>query len=362
MIIKSKIKKSIIIHRIVMFADMPSSYSPSVFVNGKQFVSWFKSQGYELKILEPFPWKLFRWLAKKKGFQRFMWYLILPIQRFFEILYEINNADIVIVHKGIISMNTYPIFEKLLRLRHKYIIFNFDDAVYEKGIPYVPERILLADAVWVGNHNLAKFSKKYCKKVCVIESAVDCEHYTSKVSYEIHEPLQLIWSGTEFSHQYLEQLREPLKILSKRRRFIFKIISGAKFSFYQPEIIDEWIPFDIQTEIRYLKEADIALMPLPDGPYEKAKENYKTKMYMACGLPIICSPVGINTEYIKDGETGFFAKATEDWVRVIEQLAGSHSTREFIGSSARAYVVEKYDIPIIGAKLFNLFNYLMEEI
>ena len=289
-----------------------------------------------------------------------MLYLILPIQRIFEILYKTKYADVIIVHKGIISMNSFPVFEKILRRRHKNIIFNFDDAVYEKGIPYVPERISLADAIWVGNQHLADFSKKYCNKVWIIESAVDCEHYTSKLAYEIHEPIQLIWSGTEFSHQYLEQLREPLKIFSKKRRFIFKIISGSKFSFNEPEIIDEWIPFDIKTEIRHLKEADIALMPLPDGSYEKAKENYKTKMYMACGLPLICSPVGLNIEFIKDGERGFFAKTTEDWVRVLEQLADSQLMREHVGFFARAYVVDRYDIPVIGARLLNLFNDVMK--
>ncbi|MEI6610873.1 MAG: glycosyltransferase, partial [Deltaproteobacteria bacterium] len=358
---KDEVVKYNTVRRAIMFTDMPSTYSPSAHVNGAQFVSWFYSQGWELILLPPFPWKLFWWIASQKGLARLMWYVVLPIQRFFEVLFKTRGAHIVIVHKGIISMSVKPVFEALLRRRHKRIIFNFDDAVYEKGIPYVPERIALADAVWAGNPILVDYSKRYCGRVALIESAVDCNHYTAKVSYEIHQPLQLIWSGSEYGHQYLERLREPLKILSKGRRFVMKIVSGKKFSFNEPEIRDVWIPFDAQTEVQCLKNADIALMPITDGPYERAKENYKVKMYMACGLPLVCSPVGINTQFIKDGERGFFAKTSADWVRVIEQLADSQFLRERVGRVARSYVVDKYDIPVIGPQLIKLFDDLKQE-
>lgn len=344
-----------------MFTDMPSTYSPSAHINGTQFVSWFYSQGWELILLPPFPWKVLWELSRKKGLARLMWYVALPIQRFFEVLLKTRTADIVIVHKGIITMSFKPVFEALLRHCHKCIIFNFDDAVYEKGIPYVPDRIALADAVWVGNPILADYSKNYCKHVSIIESAVDCHHYTPKLSYEIHKPIQLIWSGSAFSHQYLEQLREPLKNLSKRMQYRIKIVSGTKFTFNEPEICDEWIQFDAKTEVQYLKDADIGLMPINDDPYERAKENYKVKMYMACGLPLVCSPVGINKQFIKDGERGFFAKTSEEWMRVIEQLAGSQFLREGIGRAARSYVVDKYDIPIIGTQLLKLFEDTWQE-
>ena len=342
--------------QVVMFTDQPSAYSASVHVNGAQFVSWFHSQGWELTLLPPFPWKLFWRLARQKGLARLMWYGVLPIQRFFDVLFRTRDAQVVIVHKCVTTMQKRPVLEALLRRCHKRIVFNFDDAVYEKGIPYVAERIGLADAVWVGNPILVDYSKRYCGRVALIESAVDCGHYTAKTSYEIHQPLQLIWSGSAFSHQYLEQLREPLRILSKRRRLVIKIVTGKEFSFNEPEIRDEWIPFDAQAEVRCLKNADIALMPIADGPYERAKENYKVKMYMACGLPLICSPVGINKHFIKDGERGFFAERAGDWVRLIEQLAASEPLREQVGRAARIYTIAKYDIPVVGAQLLEFFD------
>jgi glycosyltransferase involved in cell wall biosynthesis len=339
-----------------MFTDLPSASSASVQVNGAQFVPWFRSQGWELTLLPPFPWKLFWSLSKVKGLKRLMWYGVLPIQRVFQILFRIGKADVVIVHKCLVTMQKKPVLEALLRRCHKHIIFNYDDAVYEMGIPYVAERIGLADAVWVGNPILIDYSKRFCNHVALIESAVDCDHYTAKGSYEIHQPLQLIWSGSGFSHRYLEHLRTPLKGLARKRPFVLKIVSGERFSFKDPEICDEWIPFNPQKEVECLKNADIALMPIDDGPYERAKENYKVKMYMACGLPLVCSPVGINTHFIKEGERGFFATTSEDWIRVIEHLADSQTLREEVGRAARIYAVEKYCIPFVGNQLLRFFD------
>ena len=345
--------------RVIMFTDLHSSYSPSAHVNGAQFIDWFRSKGYDLTLLPPFPWPVFWRLSRLKGLARLMWYGILPIQRIYEVLFKISSAQIVIVHKSLISMQKKPALEGLLRRRHKRIIYNFDDAVYEKGIPYVSERIGLADAVWVGNPILLNYSKNHCERVALIESAVDCNHYTEKQSYEAHQPLQLIWSGTGFSHQYLKQLREPLKMLSKKLRIVMQIVSGEKFTFNDPDIQDSWLPFEPEKEVRCLRNADIALMPITDGPYERAKENYKVKMYMACGLPLVCSPVGINKHFIKDRERGFFAETTEDWVRVIEELASSQALREKVGRAARRHAVEVYDIPVVGAQLLRFFEELI---
>jgi glycosyltransferase involved in cell wall biosynthesis len=39
---------------------------------------------------------------------------------------------------------------------------------------------------------------------------------------------------------------------------------------------------------------DVGIMPLRDGPYERAKCGYKLLQYAASGVPAVGSPVGVN--------------------------------------------------------------------
>ncbi len=62
---------------------------------------------------------------------------------------------------------------------------------------------------------------------------------------------------------------------------------------------------------------DIGIMPLPDSPFERGKTGYKLIQYMACGLPVVASPVGANRTIVADEINGFLAKAKAEWRHVL---------------------------------------------
>ena len=102
-------------------------------------------------------------------------------------------------------------------------------------------------------------------------------------------------------------------------------------------------------------------MPLPDGPYERAKENYKTKIYLASGLPVVASPVGMNNAFLSHGERGMLAATNDEWGDAIRAFAESAALREQSGRAGRDFVVRKYAIPVIGHQLFNFFNSILHK-
>jgi glycosyltransferase involved in cell wall biosynthesis len=343
---------------VLMLADSSSYNSPSLWVNGTQLVPWLARQGCNLSIPEAFPRPVARGLLAVPGVRRVAWKGLLPKIRARQLDRLVPEADVVIVHKSITAIQDEPVLERRLRKMHDRIIFNFDDATHECGIPYLDERLSLADAAWVGNPLLVDFARQHCPRVELIESAVDCDHYKPKTDYTVGSPLRLCWSGTPSSYRYLDLLREPLRRLGRLMPYQMTVMSRTRFTFADPEIHDRWLPFSHAGELQLFRDSDIGLMPLPDGPYERAKENYKTKIYLASGLPVVASPVGMNNGFIAHGERGLLADTDDDWVKSITRLGKEASLRERLGRAGRGFATATYAIPVVGMRLLHLFSSL----
>ena len=100
---------------------------------------------------------------------------------------------------------------------------------------------------------------------------------------------------------------------------------------YEDQLND--LPFEVHswseaTEVNEIQQFDIGIMPLPDEPFERGKCGYKLIQYMACGKPVIASPVGANRTIVMDGISGYFATSVDDWLRTFRKLLSSE-TRQF---------------------------------
>lgn len=346
--------------KVLMLADSSSHVSPSLWVNGTQLVPWLAANGCELSIPEAFPRPVARALSAVPGVRRLAWKSALPKIRRSQMERLVPKADVVVVHKSITAIQDEPVLERRLRTLHDRIVFNFDDATHECGIPYLDERLSLADAAWVGNPILVDFARRHCPRVELIESAVDCDHYAPKRNYSIASPLRLCWSGTPSSYRYLDLLREPLRRLGRIMPYQMTVMSRTRFTFADPDINDRWLPFSHAGELQLFQDSDIGLMPLPDGPYERAKENYKTKIYLASGLPIVASPVGINNTFIVHGERGMLAATDAEWVEGIRAYAASESLRMQHGRTGREFAIGMHAIPVVGSQLLSLFASMID--
>jgi glycosyltransferase involved in cell wall biosynthesis len=347
---------------VLMLADSSSYNSPSLWVNGTQLVSPLRDYGCNLVVSEAFPRGLARAVSAVPGVRRLFWKGLLPVQRARQLERLVRGADVVIVHKSITHIQDEPLLERRLRKLHNRIIFNFDDATHERGIPYLDERLSLADAAWVGNPLLVDFARNHCPRVELIESAVDCDRYRAKSDYAVGKPLRLCWSGTPSSYGYLDLLREPLRHLGKRIPYQITVMGRNRFSFQDPEITDRWVPFSHAGEVELFQSSDIGLMPLPDGPYERAKENYKTKIYMASGLPVVASPVGMNTKFIAHGERGMLAATPDEWIEAILQFADSTTLRQQSGRAARQFMLTHYSTSLVAERLAQFFRSLGSDV
>jgi len=79
---------------------------------------------------------------------------------------------------------------------------------------------------------------------------------------------------------------------------------------------------------------------------------------MACGKPVIASPVGGVPEIVEDRVTGLLVAAAqpERWADAIERLDGSFRLRRELGGKARAFALEALDIELTVAAHADLYT------
>ena len=121
------------------------------------------------------------------------------------------------------------------------------------------------------------------------------------------------------------------------------------------------IPWSHETEVECLSSLDVGIMPLPDESWARGKCGFKLIQYMASGLPVIASPVGVNEEIVDDGVNGFLSDSNEQWVEAFEKLYKNLDMRVKMGASGRKLVESKYCTDFTGGKVANLFTGLTKD-
>ena len=94
----------------------------------------------------------------------------------------------------------------------------------------------------------------------------------------------------------------------------------------------------------------VGIMPLPDDEVSRGKCGLKALQCMATGRPVVASPVGANIQIVRDGENGFLASSTREWVDALSRLAVDRALCACLGKTARATVERSYSAEISAAK------------
>lgn len=254
-----------------------------------------------------------------------------------------------------------------LRRYSKKIIYDFDDAVMYS--PKAPQRrsflrlrafrrtVKLADMVIAGNKYLAEHALRFNPHVEVLPTGLDTTAYRVDAGPKNDGRIRLVWIGSGSTLKYLAEIKPALERIGHQfGNIILRIICDDFFELQNMPV--EKRLWSWQTEPIDLATSDIGLAPLPDNPFTRGKCGFKILQYAAAGLPVVASPVGVNTEYVSDGVNGFCAADTQQWAEQISKLIENRQMRERMGQAARAGV-EGFDTEILGKRLI---GFLMQAI
>ena len=154
---------------------------------------------------------------------------------------------------------------------------------------------------------------------------------------------------------FLQQNNIKYEDISERFEIVLNVI-GAQFNSDTFKV--NCIKWKEDTEVKSIQEIDIGIMPLHDGPFEKGKCGYKLIQYMACGKPVVASPVGVNKKIVRESNAGYLAITGKDWIEELAKLCDSRALREECGSEARGYIEKYYSVKVILPVFAKLINTL----
>lgn len=292
--------------------------------------------------------------------------VIRGLQRRSEELRSVKDFDLVYVFREAALLGP-AWFERKIAASGVPMIFDFDDAVFvaykspSNGylsylkFPRKTETIIRRSAhVMAGNRYLADYAQKFNDNVTVVPTTIDTEKYTVEPKKRSVDVPVIGWSGSFSTVQHLDTIREALQELSNKHRFKLRVIGTAKY--YLDGVQTEAIEWRSETEVDDLRAIDIGVMPLPDDEWSKGKCGLKALQYMALGIPTVCSPVGVNTEIIQDGQNGYIADSPTEWVEKLSRLILDKESRLRLGNAGRQTVEEKYSAIAQAPKVFDLFQ------
>ena len=237
-------------------------------------------------------------------------------------------------------------------LRRPYV-YDFDDAFYlkyRKGRLAVTGPLLGAKfdevmrgaaQITAGNGVLAAYARQHNQNTTVLPTVVDTTRYRPRTYDEAGRVFNVGWIGSPSTAPYLSQLVEPLSALGQEGPVRFIVIGGKAPAIPNVEVVE--LPWNESTEVDQLCSFDVGVMPLPDNDWARGKCAFKLIQYMACGVPVIASPVGTNTEVVSE-DAGFLAADTDGWVFALRQLRDSPSIRRSLGDAGRHRVEQRYSL------------------
>ncbi len=262
--------------------------------------------------------------------------------------------DVVVILRDVYAFVGPPWFERLFARRANYLIFELDDAVWlpspdgKRAIAWTPRKVTtaaqLADRVIAGNEYLAGWARQYCSDVVIVPTASAADVRPCPADRRPGPP-RIGWFGQAGGAVFLEPILPSLVAAREQVEYDFHVVSEhfvtdvVQWPTGLPVRLTPWNP---DTMAEDLADLDVGIMPVPHDEWARGKCGSKLLNYMAAGLPVVASPVGVNCEIVVQDETGFLASTPEEWTEAIVKLASDPGLRERMGKAGRARLEAVY--------------------
>jgi glycosyltransferase involved in cell wall biosynthesis len=268
-----------------------------------------------------------------------------------------SDADVVLLARKLFTWAEL----RALRASARRLVYDFDDAVMFRDpfrgrpVSHVRRRrfrhaVRSADLVTAGNAYLLDLAEEDAPKTrkLLAPTPVDTSRYAPGPSP--HAGLRVGWIGSRATRAYLDLVEPGLRrVCESRGDVVVAVMADAPPSQFAG-LPFEFTPWSETGELAFLRSLDVGLMPLSDDPFSRGKCGFKLLQYMACGVPAVASPVGVNVEICDDGRTAALAASPDHWAPAILRIADDPAAARATAAAARARVEERWSARVLGPR------------
>lgn len=237
------------------------------------------------------------------------------------------------------------------------LVFDVDDAIWtDSDRSYRSARKIAsnAKAIIAGNQTIARWFSQWNSNVFMIPTAVDTVRFRPPESTKTGA-FRIGWIGTSSNLRFLEAIGTPLRrFLTENPTSQLVVVCDQRPNFdLGPQLV--FVPWSEKSEVDLVQSFSVGLMPLEDSSWAQGKCAFKMLQYMACGVSVVASPVGVNAEILRKDKPGLSASTDEEWYRALTMLKRNPDLAHRYGRSGRKTVVSNYSLEAITPQIADVF-------
>lgn len=273
-----------------------------------------------------------------------------------------TKYEILFVHKSFFPWDVVFLILIAKIFFRKKLIYDLDDAEWIHSPQKSAMLAKHADRVFCGSHEILSWAQKLNTHAVLVPTALNDELYRKFIVSHDHVNDNNIstigWIGqgkAHFKAGNFAVLKKALLQLHEKHRVSFRLVIGGSQNYeplhaffshvpFEVVFIDEadWLREDTVPKIIHNYSFQVGVMPLEDTLFNRAKCAFKALEYMACGVPVVASPVGEAHYIIKNGVNGFLVENPEEWAVALEKILKDAQLRKRMGEEGLKLVQERY--------------------
>jgi hypothetical protein len=256
------------------------------------------------------------------------------------VLVRASNADGVVLSRRLLPRA----WARRLRHRARRLAYDVDDAMPYRDTARGAKRsftrwrrfqrlVRWSDRGFVGNTWLASLARG-AKQLPVLLPTT-CEVPAGPAAPPADDLCVVGWIGSKATLPYLEARAAELSALVASGRVIRLRVVADAAPVLPPGIAVEHVPWSREGEAQALEGMHVGFAPLPDDAWTRGKCGFKVVQMLGAGRPVVASPVGVQAEQVKHGETGFLGASSAQLLDGLIRLVDDPGLRARMGAAAR---------------------------